>query len=137
MVCGIMPRALLHGRGAGARSRSPLARQGAGSRVLEVALERVLRALVAFLPAAAASAAAGYGVPVVQRSQFLYALIFFVRPDSSISDDRRQPGPQPPPWMVGSCLGVLSLVPATGAESRPDLRFPGSRVLDRQYWFGP
>eukprot|EP00964_Phaeocystis_antarctica_P138474 scaffold103136_cov36-Phaeocystis_antarctica.AAC.3 len=54
-----MPRALLHGRGAGARSRSPLARQGAGSRVLEVALERVLRALVAFLPAAAASAAAG------------------------------------------------------------------------------
>ena len=60
MVCGIMPRALLHGRGAGARSRSPLARQGAGSRVLEVALERVLRALVAFFPAAAASAAAGY-----------------------------------------------------------------------------
>eukprot|EP00964_Phaeocystis_antarctica_P052044 scaffold30427_cov54-Phaeocystis_antarctica.AAC.1 len=82
-----------------------------------------------FLPAAAAAAAAGFRVPVVQRSQFLYALIFFVRPDSSISDDRRQPGPQPPPWMVGSCLGVLSLVPATGAESRPDLRFPGSRVL--------
>ena len=75
MVCGIVPRALLHGRGAGARSRSPLARQGAGSRVLEVALERVLRALVAFLPAAAASAAAGYGVPVVQRSQFLVARI--------------------------------------------------------------
>eukprot|EP00964_Phaeocystis_antarctica_P043604 scaffold25028_cov60-Phaeocystis_antarctica.AAC.1 len=46
VVCGILPRALLHGRGAGARSRSRLARQEAVSRVLEVALERVLRILV-------------------------------------------------------------------------------------------
>ena len=74
VVRGILPRALLHGRGAGARGSSPLARQDAVLQVLEVALERVLRILVAFLLAAAAAAAAGFGVLVVQRSQLLLAL---------------------------------------------------------------